>query len=409
MQLAGRLWIGLGLAAACCLPLAPAVAEDWYRFRGPRLNGISQETDWSAAWDQNPPQLQWQATVGTGLSGVVLSQGRLFTLGNTLDQDHIVCLDAVSGQPQWQHSYAAAVDANEFEGGPTATPTVDGGRLYSLSRAGDLFCLDAATGQQQWQIQVAEVADVRVPTWGFAGSPLVYDHLLLLNVGDAGVAVDKLSGQLVWKSADRDSGYSSLVPLEYAGQPAVAFGSARSYVCVHPLTGQELWRHRWLTTFGCNAADPVVSGQQVFISSGYNRGSALLQQQLDGVEELWKNKDMQTQISSCVLIDGYLYGIHGDVGSGTQLRCMQWSTGQLMWSLDSISPGGLMAAGERLIVLTDSGELVVVAADPQAARILARQTAVDGKCWTAPTLSNGHIYCRTALGSLACWQLPADQ
>lgn len=386
--------------------LAPsALAEDWYRFRGPQLNGISTETEWSHAWHDDTPQEVWQVEVGTGLAGVVVSDGRAFTLGNVDNADTICCFNSVTGQPLWQHSYPAATDPNEFEGGPTSTPTVDGSRLYALSRQGDLFCLEVATGKIEWQCQVAELADVRVPTWGFAGSPLVHDQLLLLNVGDAGVGLNKHTGALVWSSADRDAGYSSMVPLRVSDQPAVVFGSARSYVCVRADSGQELWRQRWLTTFGCNAADPIVAGSQIFISSGYNRGCALLQLTDQGVDEVWKNKELQTQISSCVLIGGHVYGIHGDVADGTQLRCLELNSGAVKWTETDFRPGGLSAAGERLLVLSDDGELLIVAAQPDACQILARQHVLEGKCWTAPVLANGQVYCRSASGQVVCLRL----
>lgn len=380
-------------------------AEDWVRYRGPNLNGISSEVDWSDAWGNFSPTTLWRAHVGTGLSGVVTSQGRLVTLGNTDERDTIYCLDMQTGETLWQHSYPAASDPNEFEGGPTSTPTIAEGRVYVLSRHGDVLCLNATDGQVNWHVNAAELAAVRVPTWGFAGSPLVLDGRLLLNVGDAGTALDPLTGQLLWSSADRDAGYSSLVPLQLNGQPAVVLGSARSYVCIDPTDGHELWRQRWLTTFGCNAADPLVRGEQLFLSSGYNRGSALLQATWESVAEIWKSKEMQNQISSSVLIDEYLYGIHGDVNSQPELRCLRWATGELMWQEDSFRPGGLIAAGRRLIVLSDDGELLIVATEPQACRLLARQRVLSEKCWTAPTLSNGKIFCRSVRGELVCVQL----
>jgi outer membrane protein assembly factor BamB len=387
---------------------SPVAAEDWFRFRGPQLNGLSSEVHWSHAWGESGPPVAWRGQVGVGLSGVVVSADRLYTLGNTDDRDTVYCLDTHSGQILWQHSYPASIDPNEFEGGPTATPTVSGNYLFTLGRQGELFGFDKVSGQVLWNTQVAELAGVRVPTWGFAGSPLALNDLLLVNVGEAGVAVQCQTGELVWSSADREAGYSSIVPFSWAGQDAVIFGSSRSYVCVEPQTGRELWRQRWLTTFGCNAADPIVFDEKIFISSGYNRGCVLLDVSQPEVAEVWKNKEMQNQLSSSVLIDGFLYGIHGDVGGATQLRCMQWSTGQVQWSDESFRPGAISAAGQRLIVLSDTGELIIVAAESQASRVLARYHGLQGKCWTAPVLSNGQLYCRSALGELLCLRLAED-
>lgn len=379
-----------------------AVAEDWFRFRGPNLDGISLEQDWSHDWTAGGPPTLWTAQVGTGLSGTTTSAGRLYTLGNEDNVDTIHCLDAATGAPIWNHSYPSPTDPNEFEGGPTSTPTVDGEIVYTLSRSGQLFALDKATGKIRWNKNIADETEVRIPAWGFAGSPFVAGDLLILNVGDSGVAVNKADGATIWKSADRDAGYGSPVPISVAGKPALIIASGRSYVCVDRESGEELWRQRWLTTFGCNAADPIVSDGHVFLSSGYNRGSALLKTSAAGVETVWKHKEFQNQLVTSVLIDGHLYGASGDVATGAELVCMEMMTGKVTWREESIAVGSLSAAGNRLIVISDTGELIIVSASADKFQPLARHQVVDGKCWTAPVLSDGRIYVRAADGQIAC-------
>lgn len=387
-----------------CAILFPSVAsaDDWPRFRGLSLTGISGETDWSHEWRETGPKRLWKQTVGVGLSGIVISDDRAYTIGNAEDIDTVYCFDAASGKPIWKHDYEAATDPNEFDGGPTSTPTVDADQLFTISRAGDVFCFDKATGKVIWNVSAAELADVRTPGWGFASSPLVVGDLLLLNVGDAGMALKKASGELAWSSADKDAGYSSMVPTKVGDSNAVVFGSSRSYVCVDTQTGKLIWRQRWLTTFGCNAADPILAGDNIFISSGYNRGSALLKHATDAPEVIWKNKDLQSQISSPVLIDGFLYGIHGDIDAGAELRCLELATGAVCWSGPKFKGGGLSAAGKRLIVLTGDGELTIVKANPKQPEILARHQVIEGKCWTPPVLSGGQIYCRNTDGEIVC-------
>ena len=112
---------------------------------------------------------------------------------------------------------------------------------------------------------------------------------------------------------------------------------------------------------------------------------------------------MQNQISTSMLIDDHLYGIHGDVDAGTQLRCMSWKTGELKWSEESFHPGAISAAGNQLIILTDEGELVIGEASPNGFEFRSRRTALEGKCWTAPVLSAGRLFCRSLDGNLACF------
>ncbi len=382
-----------------------AGAEDWYRYRGPRLDGISAETEWRDSWPDGGPKIGWKAEVGTGFSSVSTSEGRAYTIGNNENVDTVYCLDCRSGEVVWQHAYTSPTDPNEFEGGPTSTPTVDESDVYTLSRRGDLFCFDKVSGDVRWSVNVADKTQLRIPAWGYAGSPLVWKDLLILNVGDAGTAVDKKTGTIAWSSADKDSGYSTAVPIPDRDDQVV-IGSARSYVCVDARSGREIWRQRWLTTFGCNAADAIVTGQSVFLSSGYNRGSALLKIDGDQPEVVWKNKEMQNQISSSVLIDGMVIGIHGDVSAGTTLRCIDLASGQAQWTSDMVRPGGFAAtADRRLIIISDSGELVIGEFSASGFNPTARQKVFHGKCWTSPVLSDGRLYCRSADGTLVCVDL----
>ncbi len=378
------------------------VADDWYRFRGPALTGISVETEWSHDWGDDGPKILWRAMVGTGFSSVTISQHRLYTIGNENNVDTVHCLNVDTGQEIWSHSYASAIDPNEFDGGPTSTPTIDQGKVFTLSRSGDLFAFEKETGEVRWSKNIATETGVRVPAWGFAASPLVHGRMLILNIGDAGSAVDKETGTVIWSSADKDSGYSTPVPFQNNRHDGVILGSARSYVCVDAASGEELWRQRWLTTFGCNAADPITSGKHVFLSSGYNRGSALLDVSGESPIIVWKHKDFQNQLSSSVLIDGQIYGVSGDVAAGAKLTCIDMMTGEVRWRNDSLRVGSLSAAGQRLIVISDSGELVIVQATPRECRVLARHSLLDGKCWTAPVLSGGRIYVRSAGGEVVC-------
>ena len=144
--------------------VGPSFGEDWYRFRGPRLDGISSETDWSHDWPDAGSKIVWTANVGVGLSSVSISEGRAYTMGNEDDHDTVYCFDADSGKVLWQETYPSPTDANEFDGGPTSTPTVDGEFVYTLSRGGELSAWNKESGgPSAWSINVAsEQAEVRV-------------------------------------------------------------------------------------------------------------------------------------------------------------------------------------------------------------------------------------------------------
>ncbi len=390
------------LLAGFCSQLS---AEDWPQWRGPNRNGISGETELRLDWPADGPPIPWKANVGTGFSSVVISAGRAFTIGNQDNTDTVYCLDAETGEQRWKHSYEAALNDKFFEGGPTATPTIDDDAVFTLSQAGDLFCFDVASGKVRWSKNIAVEAKVRVPGWGFGGSPVVHGDTLLLAVGETGTAVDKRTGEMLWSSADKDAGYATPLLFQREDKWLALFASGTYYHAVNVANGEEQWRYRWLTRFGCNAADPILSGSTLFISSGYNRGSALLQLTDVDPEEVWKTKEYQNQFSSSVLIDEHLYGIDGDTTGERRLKCVELATGNIQWSEEGIGSGALIAAGSTLIILSETGELVLAAASPTEFKQLAKASVLTGKCWTTPALANGRVYCRSADGDVACIDL----
>ena len=399
-----REWRGSLVVASvlATISVGNCLAADWPRFRGPDNNGVSQETEWNAVWANKTPKIDWRVDVGTGYASVVVAKGHLYTLGNRQNVDTVYCLDAKSGEQIWSHSYECATDPNEFEGGPTATPTVAGGEVFTLSRVGDLFCFDAESGDIKWKVNVPRKTSIRTPGWGFSGAPWVFGDLVVVNVGDAGVALSIKDGSISWASADKDAGYSSFVPLEQGGEDCLIFGSARSYVCVETRTGAERWRQRWLTTFGCNATNPILVNGQVFLSSGYNRGSALLSLEQGAPVLVWKTKEFQNQLASGIYLNGLLYGANGSVSEGATLACLNPHEGKVLWNATDEKIGGLAAAGKYLITMSDEGTLKIIEPKQVGPRVVSQLRVFEEQCWTVPVLCNGRIYCRGANGALVC-------
>ena len=375
-------------------------AVDWPHWRGPDRNGTSQETGWRARWP-GEPAIAWRANVGLGFSSMVISQGRACTVGHADGRDTIFCFDAASGKERWKQSYPAELGDKYYEGGTTGTPTFDNDRVYWLSRWGDLFCLAAADGKILWSKNVATETGTKIPSWGFTGAPLVHENLLVLNVGEAGMGVDKSSGKILWRSANQDAGYSTPLPVKRGAQSLALLGSEKNYLAVEIASGKEVWRHRWLTQYGVNAADPVVEDQRVFISSGYGKGAALLEIGDGGPREIWKSKVLRTQLNPAVLVDGHLYGVDGDTTQNASLKCVEFATGTEKWAHPGFGSGGVIVANGQLIALSAAGELLVAPASPTGFQPTARAQVLGPKCWTAPVLANGIIYCRNSRGDIA--------
>lgn len=395
MSLHPRFWIVFVIAAGA------AHADDWPQWRGPARNGISAEGGWVDTWPADGPRILWKAEVGIGFSSFTVANGRAYTIGHANETDTVFCLDADKGQVIWYHPYPSELGDKFFEGGPTSTPTVDGDRVYSISKWGDLFCFNAASGKILWSNNVAKESGAPIPSWGFGGSPLIQGDLLLLNIGEAGLALNKTTGGLVWKSAPVECGYTTPLPIPGDGG-LVLFSNGKGYVAADAKTGKEAWRVKWVTNYGVNAADPIFSDGMMFVSSGYGKGAALFRLGKSEPELVWQNRLLRTQMNPSVLIGGALYGVDNDSGQKTALKCLDFAGGSEKWAFPLPNVGAVTAADGKLIVLSGEGELLVGPATPEGFKPGARAKVLSGKCWTVPVLANGRILCRNAEGQVVC-------
>jgi outer membrane protein assembly factor BamB len=388
------------LLLTAVLAVADSQAGDWARWRGPSLNGVSTETGWQADWPASGPRIAWKAQVGTGFGSFAVAEGRVFVMGNADDRDQVFCFEAASGKELWNHSYAEPLAPKLYEGGPNTTPTVDGDRVYTLSRQGKVFCLQVADGKVVWSKDLAADFDIPVPEkdhWGLSGSPFIEGDLVILNAGRAGIALKKASGDKVWSTGKEAAGYATPVPFELGGKRSLLMFTGSALVALDPQSGEERWQFPWKTSWNVNAADPIVSGNRIFLSSGYNTGGAVIEVTDGRPVELWRNKNMRNQMSGSILWEGHLYGVDEN-----QLRCLSFDTGEVKWSERSVGKGTVTIADGKLIVLSDKGELMTAPASPEGFNPIARAQVLGGKCWTVPVLSNGRIYARNAKGDVVC-------
>lgn len=394
-----------GMAALffAALSASSASSAEWHRWRGPAANGISAEV--IEPWPATGPKVLWQAEVGLGFSSIAVANGRAFTMGYLANADVVTCLDTASGKVLWQHSAPGLKMENVYEGGPNATPTVDGSTVFAFRRRGHVYALEAATGKLLWERDLARELSTKMPEWGFSSSPYIEGNLVILNLGSAGVALDKQTGAVVWKSGPTASGYATPVPFDFHSRHFVAIFSSQELVAVDPKTGAVVWRHPWRTRDDINAADPVIIGDKLLLSSGDNRGGAVLQLTDAAPKVLWENKNLRAQFTPPVVLGGFIYGLDGNAGERATLRCLDLATGDVQWTGPVVGTGGILAARDRLLVLSDSGELLLADASPAGFKPLARAKILDGKCWTNPALNAGRLYARNAPGTLVCLDL----
>lgn len=386
----------LAAAPAAAREATGATVGDWPEYRGRFRDGISRETGWLKG---NEAKLVWQANIGTGFSSISVSRGRAYTMGNNGGQDIVWCLDAATGKVLWKHSYACDLFANSHEGGPSATPTVDGNLVFTYSKKGHLHALDAQSGRVVWSKNIPEDYGGSIPQWGVGSSPVVHDDKLIVVAGAPGacvIAFNKNNGKVVWKAGNDGPSYAAPLIFRLKDVPYLAVFNAAGIVFHNLKDGRELWRHAWKTSYEVNAAMPIIEGDRVFVSSGYNTGCALFQSSKDDAL-VWQNRNMSNHFNSSVLWNGHIYGF-----DESELACLNWNTGRKMWSQGRLGKGSLLVADGKLVILSERGELVIAEASPQGYREISRSQILGGKCWTVPALANGRIYARNADGNLVC-------
>jgi len=385
-----------GLTLILLVGSGMVLAGDWPQFRGPNRDGISEETGLMVRWPESGPEVLWRTALGDGYSGISLAKKRIYTMFGKGADEFVVCLDAVSGEEIWR--FRSDDQWKDTQGnGPRATPTVDGAFVYAVSANGKLYALAAKDGKQVWQHDLRKEYRAKIPRWGMSGSPLVEGNMLLVEVGanDAlFVAFNKKNGKEIWRSEGGKAGYTAPLAFTSNGVRQVIFFAARAVYSVSPEDGAVHWKLPWKTDWDVNAAMPIfIPPDKLFISSGYNTGSALLRVKggsgAVAVEEVWRNPEMKNQFSSSVLHGNHLYGFHNKI-----LQCLDVKTGEMKWRMRDLGHGSLIYADGHLIVLGERGQLVLIEATPEEYREKGRVQIFRGKTWTLPTLSGGKLYLR---------------
>lgn len=376
-------------------------SSDWPNWRGPHRDGTSSDAGLPADWPANGPKILWRAAVGKGFSSFAVADGKAFTMGNADDVDTVFCLNAESGKSLWKHSYPCPLTPLSYEGGPSATPAVDGQRVYTLSKAGHLFCLDTDKGTVVWsrKFDKAVRKDDDYPVdWGYASSPLVLGDKLFLSLGWAGTALNKNDGKPIWDNGPGRPGYASPVPFMQGDQPCLALFVARGVVAVEADSGKILWTIPWRTTWDQNAPDVLISDGRMFVSTGHGVGCALFDISSGTPKEMWRNKNLRSELASAVLWRGQLYGFDNN-----RLACLDWTTGDSRWSQTGLGRGSLILANGKLVVLAERGKLLLVHASPEKYEPLG-EFPLDraARYWTAPAVVGGRIFVRNSEGEVVC-------
>ncbi len=358
------------------------------------------------------PELVWKIDVGQGFSAPVVKGGRLILSHRLDNRERVDAVDAGTGELLWSYDYATAYrDDFGFDEGPRATPTVAGGRVFTFGAQGVLHALDFETGEKIWSVDTRARFGVRKGWFGAASSSLVVEDKLLHNVGSrdgAGiVAFDTATGKVLWQATDDEVSYSS--PTR-AGSDGVFF-TRSGLVLLELDSGVVRYEKRWRSRSNAsvNGATPLVIDDIIFISASYGTGATVLRMSDEGLEELWSSDDaLSNHYATAVHRDGVLYGFHGRQEYGQAFRAIDLKSGKVHWSVDRFMAGTVTLSGDRLVIVRESGELVIAEASPEAFRVLGRAELLPGVIRAYPALANGHLYVRNER-ALACFKLDRRQ
>lgn len=409
----------LAAAAGFASNLAPASAQapgqlaaataEWPQFLGPDRNGISRETGLIDAFPADGPKKVWRVEGGVGMSGLVVSRGRVLTMIQRDGKQLLASFDAATGASAWQTELAPAYQ-NSQGAGPRATPAVSGERVFALTGEGILAAVSFADGKLEWSHNLPKELGGAPAEYGMASSPLVVGEgatqQVVVMIGapkGSVVALDAVSGKVAWTAGNEVAGYSSPTLLEVGGKKQIVMYTGTSVIGIQPGTGKPLWRYPYETDFACNIAVPLAIDGKVFISSGENHGSALLELKPSGEDfepkVVWESQGptskLRNEWQTSIVLDGRIYGFDNVGGAGpiTHLTCLDAATGERLWQKLRFGKGNMIEADGKLWITMITGELVLVRANLKEYEELGRAQVLESTR-QAPTLAGGLLYLR---------------
>ncbi|HWB08297.1 MAG TPA: PQQ-binding-like beta-propeller repeat protein [Pirellulales bacterium] len=391
---------------------------DWPSFRGPRLDGVVRGVEIETDWQQHPPRPVWRKRVGPAWSSMTLVAGRLFTQEQRGDDETAVCYDAATGNELWAHKDAGRFPEGVSGIGPRATPSFAQRRLYTLGATGHFNCLDAATGRGVWSHDLVAdsggaAASPQSGFWGFSCSPLVTDGLALVYGGGAGKeqlwAFDAETGERRWSVDAGANNYSSPQLATLNGRPQVLFFGDRGLFALEPASGDKLWQAPdTIKAMNAMVQPHLIGANELVVAAdgGLMRLDVVPAGDTVEVTQRWSKpaRGLRPTFNDFVVHDGAIYGFDEGI-----FGCLDLATGKRNWKRGRYGHGQvlLLADQDLLLVSAESGELVLLAADPHELRELGRLQALDGKTWNCPLVAHGRLYIRNA-EEMACYDVSPE-
>jgi len=391
--------------------------DDYAQFLGPDRTGVISGRTLSGDWTKTPPREVWRIPVGAAWSAFSVVNGFAVTQEQRGPDECVVCYRLADGAVQWVHSDKARFESAMGGIGPRATPTIFGGRVYTVGGTGILNCLEGSTGEALWSVDILKDNGGQPVGHGVCGSPLITGDWVIVaptGVNNASlVAYDRAKGQRVWRGGGLPASYGSPALADLAGSKQVLIANVDGIGGSDLLTGRPLWNYTWTGNTHVNCSQPVIvdaRAGRVLFCTGYDQGSILFDvvaagAEGFGVKPIWMSPGkMKTKFTTAVLYQGFAYGLDEGI-----LACLDIETGKQIWKGGRYQHGQILLAGDLLVVQAEEGEVVLVQPDPKELIELGRLPALalkePAKTWNNPALAGRMLLVRNDREAV-CYELP---
>lgn len=408
------------IAVWAALSLSTCAAEDWPRWRGPRGDGTWHGPKLPEKWPEQGLKTVWQREIGGQYGGISVLGDRLYLMDfqkTPTPVERVLCFYSQTGEPVWSASYPVNYKGLDYANGPRATPTIHDGRVYTVGAVGHAHCFDAASGRILWEKDPQSDYKVKLPEWGIAASPVVFEDLVIIHPGapDNGclIAFDRLMGKEAWRSGTDPAGYCTPILIDSPSGTQLVLWSPKHILGFDPRSGHENWRIPYEVTYGVAIATPIYHEGLLFVS-GYWEGSKAIQlgeKPTDAKLEWEDKKVLRGLMSQPLYRDGLVYLLDKQLG----LTCFELATGKKLWDdqhqmtkRDRNPQANLvwLDAGEtdRAIILNSEGELILARLNREGYHESSRTKIVE-PTWAHPAFAGNKVYARDEK-RIVCMELP---
>jgi outer membrane protein assembly factor BamB len=420
------------LVFAIILSIQPVMqAKDWPQWRGPFLNGSTDEKNLPDTWS-NTENVKWVCPLpGPGAATPVICNGKIFlTSTNNQSKDLLaICIDEKNGNELWRKKLGTARENWPQNNMASPSAVTDGTHVYFLFGSGDLAGLDC-DGNILWQRNIEQEYGNLSHMFGYSSSPYLYkDRLFVLvlrrhtpyrppdsdkPLNSFLLALDKITGEKLWlHQRDTDAQdesletYSTPIPHEVNGHTEIiVFGS--DHLTGHDLeTGQELWRYGYSTDKKRidwrTIPTPVVAQGLIFATRPKHNGLFALKTGGSGTltdeAVVWQFEKYTPDCTTPLVYDGLLYVLDG-IKAGKTLTCFDPAIGTQKWQgrLEAKQPyrASLTAADGKLYCIDEGGQAVVIASGPAEFKVISRIEMGEGPIQASIAIANKCLFIRTA-------------